>query len=48
VTKRILLGATAVVLEEAREHLAILDIELPGGTGTDDVRQAFARRTSTT
>lgn len=41
-TKRILLlGATTVVLEEARQRLAIPDIELFGGTRADDVRQAF-------
>jgi hypothetical protein len=43
-TKRVLLlGVRSSVLDDVQQQLQMPDIELLGGTGVDEVRQAFAQ-----
>ena len=43
-TKRVLLlGATSIVIEEARQQLALPDTEFFGGTNVSEARQALAQ-----
>jgi hypothetical protein len=39
----LLVGLTAVVIDDARAHLDMSDLRLLTGTGIDDVRSAFAQ-----
>jgi len=39
----LLLGLKGAVVEDARQHLSMPDIQLFGGTGIDDVRSTFVQ-----
>jgi hypothetical protein len=39
----LLLGLKGVVVEDARAHLQMPDVDVYGGTGLDDLRATFAR-----
>jgi hypothetical protein len=39
----LLLGRTAIVVDDVRQQLSMPDIQFFGGSGVDDVRSAFAQ-----